>query len=220
MLPEIAFNRYGERRQWWCRECYRQYFRDRGDLHRQQSQAAKERRRSEAGRLVQDHLRCNPCFDCGEADATVLEFDHTGEKRGDVSRLRWDAASPTALQTEISVCEVVCVNCHRRRTAAGRGSWRTDPGRLETDPNLSAEQARNLMYVREALSGAACVDCGLADLLVLEFDHVSTKAASVSRLAHGGYSMKRLQDEISRCQIRCANCHRRRTRERKAALSP
>jgi len=47
-LPETCFNRNGEGRQHWCRECFREYFRARGDLHRKQSGAARERRQKRA----------------------------------------------------------------------------------------------------------------------------------------------------------------------------
>jgi hypothetical protein len=46
---------------------------------------------------------------------------------------------------------------------------------------------------------------------VLEFDHVFCKTASVMRLARDGASLKRLNDEVARCELRCASCHRRRT---------
>lgn len=53
------------------------------------------------------------CFDCGETDIDVIEFDHVrGEK----------VAGPAALQgaahyQEVTEkCEPVCANCHRRRT--------------------------------------------------------------------------------------------------------
>ncbi len=68
------------------------------------------------------YLRDNPCVDCGETDVVVLEFDHLGGKDFDIgSGIRnrnWDA-----VLREIEKCEVVCANCHRRRTAT-RGRFR------------------------------------------------------------------------------------------------
>jgi hypothetical protein len=67
-------------------------------------------------------------------------------------------------------------------------------------------------YVRAYLLEHPCVDCGEADPVVLEFDHVrGTKLAHVSRLVKGAASLARLQAEIAKCDVRCANCHRRRT---------
>jgi len=57
-----------------------------------------------------------------------------------------------------------------------------------------------------------CVDCGISDPLVLEFDHVSgMKRASVSQLTRQALPTKTIDEEIGKCQVRCANCHRRRT---------
>lgn len=61
-----------------------------------------------------------------------------------------------------------------------------------------------------------CVDCGEADPLVLDFDHVrGSKRANITELVAAGFAWKTIEDEIAKCQVRCANCHRRKTaRER------
>jgi hypothetical protein len=210
-LPASAFNRHDRgRRQWWCRECFRAYFRERGKRHRQQVKAAKRRRQEEAKALVRRHLETNPCVDCGEADPLVLEFDHLRDKRAAVSALRVAATKCAAIAAEISKCEVVCANCHRRRTAQRVGWWRLDP---DSDPPLclSKCEARNARHIFSVLRSSGCVDCGEKDLVVLDFDHIGPKRANVTRLAYDGHSLQRLDEEMSVCQVRCANCHRRRT---------
>jgi len=56
-----------------------------------------------------------------------------------------------------------------------------------------------------------CVDCGEPDPVVLEFDHVrGVKAFTIGQDAgHVGRDL--LIEEIKKCDVRCANCHRRRT---------
>lgn len=82
-------------------------------------------------------------------------------------------------------------NAHRRRVV-----WRVDA------------QHRMLAYLAEH----PCVDCGEADPVVLEFDHVrGKKEAMVSRLVMNGASWRRIEEEIAKCEVRCANCHRRRS---------
>ena len=58
-----------------------------------------------------------------------------------------------------------------------------------------------------------CVDCGELDPLVLELDHRDSgeKLHNLSRMWYNGYSWKKIEAEIAKCDVRCANCHRRRT---------
>jgi hypothetical protein len=75
---------------------------------------------------VMEHLLTHPCVDCGESDPVVLDFDHLPgfEKRFTISRaVGASTRSWKAIHAEIEKCEVVCANCHRRRTAA-RGGFR------------------------------------------------------------------------------------------------
>jgi hypothetical protein len=61
-----------------------------------------------------------------------------------------------------------------------------------------------------------CVDCGESDLVVLDFDHVrGKKQASICTMIRNGFSISKLKEEIRKCDVRCANCHRRRTAKSK-----
>lgn len=66
---------------------------------------------------VYEYLLQNPCISCGEKDPIVLEFDHLGAKKRDVSALVNSPSSLKAVFSEISKCQVLCANCHRRKTA-------------------------------------------------------------------------------------------------------
>jgi hypothetical protein len=70
----------------------------------------------------------------------------------------------------------------------------------------------NRLRLREYLLGHPCVDCGESDPVVLEFDHrdPATKTTEVGRTL-ANYDWKRIDKEIEKCVVRCANCHRRRT---------
>lgn len=63
------------------------------------------------------------------------------------------------------------------------------------------------------LENHPCVDCGESDPIVLDFDHVDreTKSASVSRFVSNAASWERILEEITKCVVRCRNCHQRRT---------
>ena len=69
-------------------------------------------------------------------------------------------------------------------------------------------------YITTHLKTNPCVDCGETDAIVLEFDHVTSKDFNISDAARKGVSMKKLRDEIAKCEVRCSNCHRRKTYER------
>jgi hypothetical protein len=100
-----------------CKDCRREYMRRRGDLHRQQSRRARDKRRAAAREYVIQILRTGACADCGLTDPAVLEFDHVGPKWTEVGKLVREAYRLERIKAEIANCELVCANCHRRRTA-------------------------------------------------------------------------------------------------------
>lgn len=62
------------------------------------------------------------------------------------------------------------------------------------------------------LASHPCVDCGEADIVVLDFDHVrGVKVMGIADLVAGVYSFAALKAEVAKCDVRCANCHRRKT---------
>lgn len=78
---------------------------------------------------------------------------------------------------------------------------------------------RNRQYVEDYLQEHPCIDCGYSDTRALEFDHVrDIKVCCVMDIAHAGYSLELLQEEIAKCEVRCANCHKIVTYERYIAL--
>lgn len=70
-----------------------------------------------------------------------------------------------------------------------------------------------LKYIRQYLLRNPCVDCGESDITVLEFDHKGEvpKFKAVSSLARSRYPLAKIKEEINKCEVRCANCHRRKT---------
>jgi 5-methylcytosine-specific restriction endonuclease McrA len=79
-----------------------------------------------------EFLSRHPCVDCGESDPIVLEFDHVrGDKKYDVSFIVVQGMSIAKLEEEIAKCEVVCANCHRRRTARRQGWTKAGTFQLE-----------------------------------------------------------------------------------------
>lgn len=63
-------------------------------------------------------------------------------------------------------------------------------------------------YVVNYLLSHPCVDCGERDPMVLTFDHVrGNKRMNITELVNRGYLIDAIQEEIEKCEVRCANCH-------------
>ena len=193
-----------------CKDCRREYMRRRGDLHRLQTRRARDKRQAAARAYVLQLLRSGACADCGLTDPAVLEFDHVGPKWMEVGKLVREGYRLERIKAEIANCELVCANCHRRRTARRARSWRVDQDWRSARCTRPLRR-RNLLFLLDYLSEAPCVDCGEMDPVVLDFDHVGAKRAGVVQLADREAALAVLKEEIAKCEVRCANCHRRRT---------
>jgi hypothetical protein len=72
-------------------------------------------------------------------------------------------------------------------------------------------------WLLEYFDSHPCVDCGETDPLVLEFDHLHDKEFQVgSMLSYRRWTA--VLAEIDKCEVRCANCHRRITAYRRGTL--
>lgn len=68
--------------------------------------------------------------------------------------------------------------------------------------------------IRVFKSERGCIDCGIRDWRVLDFDHCGDKEFTIGAHSVKGYGWDRIQREIDKCDVRCANCHRIKTFER------
>src|SRR6478752_4482330 len=71
----------------------------------------------------------------------------------------------------------------------------------------------NRIWLIKYLQEHPCESCGNSDIEVLEFDHLDRelKGGEVSRFLT--CSLERLQAEVTKCRVLCANCHRKWTRK-------
>lgn len=67
--------------------------------------------------FVNNYKNSTPCSDCGIIyPYYVMDFDHIiGEKKFELCRGKW-IMSWRSIAEEISKCDLVCANCHRKRT--------------------------------------------------------------------------------------------------------
>lgn len=72
---------------------------------------------------------------------------------------------------------------------------------------------RNRDYVDSVKAEGVCQDCQQwFPSVAMDFDHVrGTKIKGVSHMIASGVALERLQQEIDKCDLVCACCHRVRT---------
>lgn len=104
-----------------------------------------------------------------------------------------------------------CRPCHR---ASRRETYRKHRKKHEetSKRGRAARLEKIRAYVREYLLAHPCVDCDETNPVVLEFDHVrGKKDVAVSVMIGKVFGLERIKKEIAKCDVRCANCHRKRT---------
>ena len=110
-----------------CRPCRAAYKREHYAANKAtyvaRARSRKDELRLERTRFLLAYFETHPCVDCGEPDPIVLQFDHLSDKRFDIGHDLPDRRWADVL-AEIAKCEVVCANCHVRRTSRRRGSVR------------------------------------------------------------------------------------------------
>ncbi len=106
-----------------CRECQRIYQNDWYKSHQKEQRARVSKNSKKYKDInqqgVYQYLLTHPCIICGEKDPIVLEFDHLNpeEKEATISVMSSSGISWERVKKEIDKCQILCANCHRRKTA-------------------------------------------------------------------------------------------------------
>lgn len=93
-------------------------------LHQRMSRGDHTRARNKRRRALHD-LKSGPCVDCGVVYPTyVLDFDHRDPqtKCFSIASAMAHGYAWAAVVSEVAKCDLVCANCHRQRTHAGKHS--------------------------------------------------------------------------------------------------
>lgn len=137
------------------------------------------------------------CHRCGEKNLACLDLHHLTPcfKHANVSRLVNSLASPSQIEDELKKCLVLCANCHR--TTHDRVGKHPNPQRTK----IGAIKMRS-----------RCAVCCLAPCpAALDLHHLEPlgKSASVSVLASRKCGWSLVVEELKKCVVLCANCHRK-----------
>lgn len=107
--------------------------------------------------------------------------------------------------------QAYCRDCNR---SYEREHYRnnTDVYRDRRNDYAQKQSGEVFLNLIDYLKQHPCVDCGEADVIVLQFDHVrGEKTHNIADLLHGRTRWVTVEREIEKCDVRCANCHIRRT---------
>jgi hypothetical protein len=85
----------------------------------------------------------------------------------------------------------------------------------QVNPPYYSERARKREqeireFIQQQKVGLSCIRCGNSDIRVLDFHHLDkiSKEIGISNIAYKGWGQKRILQEIAKCEVLCANCHR------------
>ncbi len=101
--------------------------------------------------------------------------------------------------------------CRTCRSEYDRARYNSPDGRekARVAEKRDRDIARNRLYIFTYLLTHPCVDCGATNPVTLQFDHQRDKSIDVSNMRT--HSIARIQREIDKCEVRCGNCHAKKT---------
>jgi hypothetical protein len=140
------------------------------------------------------------CQDCGyERAAAAPEFHHREARTTDFT-ISSVSTVPARVWAEAAKCDLVCANCHRLRHLVEQAP--------DDDPVVRSRRALKRRAVD--LLGGTCVGCHAAvPPSLFEFHHRDARTKELAISVDGiARSWARIQAELAKCLLLCANCHR------------
>lgn len=140
------------------------------------------------------------CIYCNENNYLCLEFDHidpTTKSFNIATGLK--AVSKTRLKQEIQKCQVVCSNCHRKKTFQ---DFNYDGTRAKRKTNI---------FIHRLKQESCCAKCKETFVFALDFHHLDPKSKidSVSEMLQQHKPISQILEEIKKCILLCSNCHKK-----------
>lgn len=102
---------------------------------------------------------------------------------------------------------------HPEQAKASHAKWReNNPEDYQASRDRSVARTRDVVLAAKA---TPCADCGVSyPYYVMDFDHVrGVKKFVVAKCCSRG--LEAVKEEILKCDVVCANCHRERTHQRR-----
>lgn len=178
---------YSNGKSFWCKPCSRIY--------------SNKRRRARVEWLW-SLKKDIPCKDCGKIyEPFCMDYDHLRDKADNISRLVLNNTPKERILKEIEKCELVCVLCHNKRTHNRKNK------------NIKGVKhiTRNVNIINEAKNVPCAICSNTHGHYNMQFDHIDSddKYSAICQLK--SCKLETLLNEIAKCQVLCALCHRRKS---------
>lgn len=118
-------------------------------------------------------------------------------------------------QKRHTVCTVCVAKYRKQYYEKNKHNQKSSDHRLKMVLRNKEKRKRNKNFILSVLLKSKCTDCKENNPLVLEFDHRDPKKKNydISLMVQWMCSIENIRKEIAKCDVRCANCHRIRTRK-------
>lgn len=129
-IEQFSWRHKNDKRRAECKDCFnierrKDYIKNKNKQIAQTSKRIKTYRNDKRFKVL-EYLLLHPCVICGENDPVVLEFDHVDadDKINTICNMVRGATTMVDLEIEMDKCQVLCANCHRRKTASQFGFYK------------------------------------------------------------------------------------------------
>ena len=103
-----------------------------------------------------------------------------------------------------------CIGC---RSKMGKAWYERNKDYQKANARKHTTEYRDAIrdYLHKYLLSHPCESCGETDPVVLEFHHTGEKDMAIAEMVTRITNIERLEEELRKTQVLCANCHRRVT---------
>jgi len=99
-------------------------------------------------------------------------------------------------------------DCHKNELRAYRRKWYASNKKHAINKVMTRKHATRV-WLNKLKEDRGCALCGENDAICLDFHHRADKQFHLSRAPALGWSRARILVEVAKCDVLCANCHRK-----------
>lgn len=156
----------------------------------------------------------NACQGSHRKEIKIKKFEDVGTIKCGLCKEIKHFSNYNKNKTQTLGYQSVCKECNRERS---KKYYKENPEKHKENVaknNKIISDKLNLFIIKYLLDNP-CIDCGEKDIRTLHFDHVEPqeKSHNISDMMRFKMSIEKISNEIKKCEVRCANCHAKRTAE-------